>query len=51
MKALVTGGTGRVGSAIMQRLQSEGWTVKAAGRADGDLADPEQDSRPSPSRS
>jgi pteridine reductase len=42
MKALVTGGTGRVGSAIVQRLQSEGWTVKAAGRADGDLADPEQ---------
>jgi pteridine reductase len=42
MKALVTGGTGRVGSAIVQRLQSEGWTVKAAGRADGDLADPGQ---------
>jgi pteridine reductase len=42
MKALVTGGTGRVGSAIVQRLEAEGWTVKAAGRADGDLADPEQ---------
>jgi pteridine reductase len=42
MKALVTGGTGRVGSAIVQRLQADGWTVKAAGRADGDIADPEQ---------
>jgi pteridine reductase len=42
MKALVTGGTGRVGSAIVQRLEAEGWTVKAAGRADGDLADPKQ---------
>jgi pteridine reductase len=42
MKALVTGGTGRVGSAIVQRLQADGWTVKAAGRADGDIADPGQ---------
>jgi len=42
MKALVTGGTGRVGSAIVQRLEAEGWTVKAAARADGDLAHPEQ---------
>jgi pteridine reductase len=42
VKALVTGGTGRVGSAIVARLESEGWTVKAAGRADGDLADPAQ---------
>jgi pteridine reductase len=42
MKALVTGGTGRVGSTIVQRLEAEGWTVKAAGRADGDLADPKQ---------
>jgi pteridine reductase len=37
MKVLVTGGTGRVGSAIAQRLEQEGWTVFAAGRADGDL--------------
>jgi pteridine reductase len=36
--ALVTGGTGRVGSAIAKKLEAEGWTVKAAGRADGDLA-------------
>jgi pteridine reductase len=34
----VTGGTGRVGSAIAARLEAEGWAVKAAGRADGDLS-------------
>ena len=39
MRALVTGGTGRVGSAIAERLRSEGWSVVAAGRADGDLTD------------
>ncbi len=37
--ALVTGGTGRVGSAIAARLAKEGFVVKAAGRADGDLRD------------
>ena len=37
MRALVTGGTGRVGSAICARLQAEGHAVMAAGRADGDL--------------
>lgn len=42
MRALVTGGTGRVGSAIAGRLQREGWSVRAAGRADGDLTDVEQ---------
>jgi pteridine reductase len=36
--ALVTGGTGRVGSAIAARLEREGWSVLAAGRADGDVA-------------
>jgi pteridine reductase len=40
MRALVTGGTGRIGSAIAARLQRDGWSVLAAGRADGDLADP-----------
>jgi pteridine reductase len=40
MRALVTGGTGRVGSAICARLTSDGAQVLAAGRADGDLADP-----------
>ena len=39
MRALVTGGTGRVGSAISERLRAEGWSVFAAGRVDGDLAD------------
>jgi len=34
----VTGGTGRVGGAIAARLEGEGWSVVAAGRADGDLA-------------
>jgi pteridine reductase len=38
MRALVTGGTGRVGSAISARLEREGWDVVRAGRADGDLA-------------
>jgi pteridine reductase len=38
MRALVTGGTGRVGSAIAERLRAEEWSVVAAGRADGDLA-------------
>jgi pteridine reductase len=37
MRALVTGGTGRVGSAICARLEVEGHAVVAAGRADGDL--------------
>ena len=37
-RALVAGGTGRVGSAIAQRLEADGWTVVAAGRADGDLS-------------
>jgi pteridine reductase len=44
MRALVTGGTGRIGAAISERLRAEGWSVLAAGRADADLstADPAQ---------
>jgi pteridine reductase len=42
MRALVTGGTGRLGSAISGRLDREGWSVFAAGRADGDVAQVEQ---------
>ena len=42
MRALVTGGTGRVGSAIAARLERDGGSVLAAGRADGDLAKVEQ---------
>lgn len=38
MKSLVTGGTGRLGSAIAARLEELGWDVLAAGRRDGDLA-------------
>ncbi len=37
MRALVTGGTGRVGSAIARVLRREGHSVVAVGRADGDL--------------
>jgi pteridine reductase len=38
MRALVTGGTGRIGSTVSERLRAEGWSVFAAGRADGDLS-------------
>jgi pteridine reductase len=38
MRALVTGGTGRLGSAIAAQLERDGWSVLAAGRRDGDLA-------------
>jgi NAD(P)-dependent dehydrogenase (short-subunit alcohol dehydrogenase family) len=37
-RALVTGGTGRVGRAIAARLEAERFRVLAAGRADGDLS-------------
>ena len=40
MRALVTGGTGRVGSAIASRLQAAGHAVLAAGSADADLSRP-----------
>lgn len=36
-RALVAGGTGQVGHAISERLRADGWTVIAAGRANGDL--------------
>jgi pteridine reductase len=36
--ALVTGGTGRVGSAVVARLEADGFRVLAAGRRDGDLS-------------
>jgi len=41
MRALVTGGTGRVGSVVADRLRAEGWSVLAAGRADADLVEAE----------
>lgn len=37
-RALVAGGTGRLGRAIAARLEADGWRVAAAGRADGDLS-------------
>jgi NAD(P)-dependent dehydrogenase (short-subunit alcohol dehydrogenase family) len=40
--ALVTGGTGRVGSAIAARLEREGFAVLAAGRKDGDVSRPDE---------
>src|SRR4051794_35794055 len=42
MRALVTGGTGRVGSAIASRLEDAGWSVLAAGRPDGDVTRPNE---------
>jgi len=40
VRALVTGGTGRVGSAIARRLEAAGHAVVAAGTSDGDLSRP-----------
>ncbi len=40
-RALVTGGTGRVGAAVSARLEGEGWTVFAAGRVHGDISEVE----------
>ena len=36
----MTGGTGRVGAAIVAALEAAGWSVFAAGRADADLSRP-----------
>jgi len=37
-RALVTGGTGKLGRGLVERLRAEGWHVLAAGSSDGDLA-------------
>jgi NAD(P)-dependent dehydrogenase (short-subunit alcohol dehydrogenase family) len=37
-RALLTGGTGKLGAAVAERLRAEGWQVLAAGSRDGDLA-------------
>ena len=37
-RALLTGGTGKLGAALAARLRDEGWQVLAAGSRDGDLA-------------
>ena len=36
-RALVSGGTGRVGGAVADRLRRDAWSVVAAGAADGDV--------------
>jgi pteridine reductase len=38
MRALLTGGTGKLGAAVAERLRGEGWQVLAAGSRDGNLA-------------
>jgi pteridine reductase len=37
-RALFTGGTGKLGAAVVERLRGEGWQVLAAGSRDGDLS-------------
>jgi pteridine reductase len=41
-RALVTGGTGRLGGAVARRLEAEGWRVFAAGSRDADVARPDE---------
>jgi pteridine reductase len=38
VRALITGGTGKLGAVVAERLRKEGWQVVAAGSRDGDLA-------------
>jgi pteridine reductase len=38
VRALVTGGSGKLGSALVERLRAEGWQVVAAGSRDGDVS-------------
>jgi len=42
MRALLTGGTGKLGAALAERLREAGWTVVATGRGDGDVSRPEE---------
>ena len=37
-RVLLTGGTGKLGAGIAERLRAEGWQVLATGRSDGDLS-------------
>ena len=39
VRALVTGGTGKLGTGLVQRLEAEGWRVVAAGSRDGNVAE------------
>ncbi len=38
MRTLLTGGTGKLGAAVAERLRGEGWEVLAAGSRDGDVS-------------
>ncbi|MGH3073190.1 MAG: SDR family oxidoreductase [Gaiellaceae bacterium] len=38
MRALLTGGTGKLGAAVADRLRTRGWQVVATGSRDGDLS-------------
>jgi pteridine reductase len=38
LRTLLTGGTGKLGGAVADRLRAEGWQVVAAGRRDGDVS-------------
>src|ERR671939_655598 len=40
MRALITGGTGRIGRATGACLESKGWSVRSAGGSEGDLPRP-----------
>jgi NAD(P)-dependent dehydrogenase (short-subunit alcohol dehydrogenase family) len=42
VRTLITGGSGRVGGAIAERLAQEGFAVRAVGRSAGDLSRPEE---------
>jgi pteridine reductase len=42
MRALLTGGTGKLGAALAERLRGAGWNLVAAGRGDGDVARPDE---------
>jgi len=38
LRALLTGGTGKLGAALAERLRREGWNVQATGSRDGNVA-------------
>jgi len=42
VRALLTGGTGKLGAAVAERLREEGWQLLAAGSPDGDLSRSEE---------
>jgi pteridine reductase len=42
MRALLTGGTGKLGAALAELLRGAGWDVVAAGRSNGDVSCPDE---------